>query len=91
VAYDEIDLVIFLRDTRPLRKGTSRISTRFLKQCDSHSIPVATNIATAEVLIMGLCRGEPRLARTSSIQEQINSGCFLTYCLRHRQGWAKAF
>ena len=29
-----------------------------LRLCDSHNIPVATNIATAEVLIHGLERGD---------------------------------
>jgi methylglyoxal synthase len=29
-----------------------------LRMCDSHNIPVATNIATAEVLIHGLERGD---------------------------------
>ena len=29
-----------------------------LRNCDLNSIPVATNVATAEVLIQGLARGD---------------------------------
>ena len=29
-----------------------------LRSCDQHCIPVATNVATAEVLIQGLARGD---------------------------------
>jgi len=57
VAYDEIDLVIFLRDPAASKRDEADFYS-LLKQCDSHSIPVATNIATAEVLIMGLFRGD---------------------------------
>ena len=29
-----------------------------LRNCDKNSIPIATNVATAEVLIQGLARGD---------------------------------
>ena len=29
-----------------------------VKRCDQYNIPVATNIATAELLILGLARGD---------------------------------
>ena len=57
IAYDEIDLVLFFRD--PLNPKPSEPDERaLLRLCDVHNIPVATNIATAEVLIHGLERGD---------------------------------
>ena len=46
IEHNEIDLVIFLRD--PLTP----------KLCDTHNIPLATNLATAELLIRALDRGD---------------------------------
>ena len=57
VAYNEIDMVIFLRDPlSPMPKEPDVNS--LLKVCDVHNIPIATNIATAEMLILGLDRGD---------------------------------
>ena len=57
IGLNEIDLLLFFRD--PLLK-TSGTESEYdlLRLCDIHSIPVATNIATAEVLIRGLERGD---------------------------------
>lgn len=57
IAYNEIDLVLFFRD--PLT-GESYEPDVFslLRLCDMHNIPIATNLATAEVLIHGLDRGD---------------------------------
>ena len=57
IAYNEIDLVLFFRD--PLNaEGYEPDVFSLLRLCDMHNIPVATNIATAEVLIHGLERGD---------------------------------
>ena len=56
VSYNEIDLVLFFRD--PLTQKDSESAINLLRLCDVHNIPVATNIATAEVLIHGLKRGD---------------------------------
>ena len=57
VACDEVDLVLFFRD--PLKVDASSLNEQnLLRLCDVHNIPVATNIATAEVLIHGLERGD---------------------------------
>lgn len=57
IAYNEIDLLLFFRD--PLaERGTEVNEMEMLRLCDMYSIPVATNIATAEVLIHGLERGD---------------------------------
>lgn len=57
IGCDEIDLLIILRD--PLNpKPNEPDEASLLRLCDIHSIPVATNIATAEMLIHGLERGD---------------------------------
>lgn len=57
IAYNEIDLLLFFRD--PLVDRSKEVDDiEMLRLCDMHNIPVATNIATAEVLIHGLERGD---------------------------------
>lgn len=57
ISCDEIDLVLLFRD--PLNPKPSEPDEKvLLNLCDVHNIPVATNIATAEVLIHGLERGD---------------------------------
>ena len=54
---NEIDLVIFLRD--PLTQASHEPDVHDVFQlCDVHNIPLATNIATAELLIKALERGD---------------------------------
>lgn len=57
IAHNDIDLVIFLRD--PI---TSKVyepdMNSILRLCDIHNIPIASNLSTAETLIMALDRGE---------------------------------
>jgi Methylglyoxal synthase len=56
-AYNEMDLVIFFRD--PVTAKVSEPSMEsLLKYCDMNNIPFASNIATAEILIQGLQRGD---------------------------------
>lgn len=57
VAYDEIDVLLCFRDTRA-GKPVNPIEEELLLTCDRYNIPVATNIATAEVLITALERGD---------------------------------
>lgn len=57
ISCDEIDLVLLFRD--PLNSKIGEPDERVLMNlCDVHNIPMATNIATAEVLIHGLERGD---------------------------------
>ena len=57
IACDEVDLLLFFRD--PLRAGPDEPSSiDILRLCDVHTVPVATNIATAEALVHGLERGD---------------------------------
>ncbi len=57
IACNEIDLLLLFRDPmNPNEEETDE--NALLRLCDVHNIPVATNIATAEVLIHGLERGD---------------------------------
>lgn len=54
---NQMDLVIFLRD--PLTKKSHEPDIyNIFKLCDVHNIPLATNLATAELLIKALDRGD---------------------------------
>ena len=59
ISYNEIDMVLFFCD--PANPQYNDSLTYITKLCDQNNIPFATNLATAEMLIMGLAR--PRLAR----------------------------
>lgn len=57
IEHNEIDLVIFLRD--PLNPKTHEPDmSNTLRLCDMYNIPLATNLASAELLIKSLDRGD---------------------------------
>ena len=56
IIYNEIDMVLFFNDPRSGELDDSVLSIS--KLCDQHSVPMATNVATAELLIHGLARGD---------------------------------
>ena len=53
---NEIDLLIYFRD--PLNKKPDYDEFQLFRRCDVNNIPFATNLATAEILIKGLERGD---------------------------------
>ncbi|MFY9425930.1 MAG: methylglyoxal synthase [Caldicoprobacterales bacterium] len=57
VAYNRMDLVIFLRDPLIAQPHEPDVNA-LLRLCDVHNIPLATNMATAEVMIKALERGD---------------------------------
>ena len=57
ISYNEIDVLLNFRDTRP-SSNYNEAERELLRMCDLHNIPVATNIATAEVIVMALDRGD---------------------------------
>jgi methylglyoxal synthase len=57
IAYNEIDVLLYFKDTRP-NAVNDTVSHELLRMCDVYNIPVATNIATAEVIITALDRGD---------------------------------
>lgn len=56
ISYNEIDLVLFFWD--PSTKDADKEVVAISRACDAHNIPFASNVATAEVLIQGLRRGD---------------------------------
>lgn len=57
IEHNQIDLVIFLRD--PLYpKSHEPDVNNVVMLCDRHNIPLATNLASAELLIKSLDRGD---------------------------------
>ena len=57
IEQNDLDLVIFLRDPEQPKQHEPDVH-RIIRLCDVHSIPLATNLATAEMLIKSLDRGE---------------------------------
>lgn len=57
VASNDIDLVVFLRDPLAAKSYEPDINS-ILRLCDVHNIPLASNLATAEVLLLALDRGD---------------------------------
>ena len=57
IANNEVDLLIYFRDTSHTSQENNDDMT-LLRICDVHNIPVATNIATAEVLVRALEKGD---------------------------------
>jgi methylglyoxal synthase len=56
VAYNEIDMVLYFRDGVK-NEPEYEAEHNLLRECDANNIPIATNIATAEVLVLALERG----------------------------------
>ena len=56
IAYNEIDMVLFFDD--PQSPELSDDVRYICRLCDQYNVPFASNVATAEVLIHGLSRGD---------------------------------
>ena len=58
IAYNEIDLVLLFTDPNNSDPWEDQQVVQTLNLCDAHNVPMATNLATAEMLILGLQRGD---------------------------------
>ena len=56
IAYNEFDLVLFFND--PSNEKMAGAVSYISRLCDQNNIPFASNIATAEMLVLGLARGD---------------------------------
>ncbi len=56
IAYNEFDLVLFFND--PSNEARQPDLAYISRLCDRNNVPFASNIATAEMLILGLARGD---------------------------------
>ena len=57
IEHNGIDLLIFLRDPLAPKPHEPDVNN-VIRLCDMHNIPLATNLATAELLIKSLDRGD---------------------------------
>ena len=55
IAYNEIDMVLCFSD--PNQKTVDEDITYISRLCDKNNIPFASNLATAEMLVLGLDQG----------------------------------
>ena len=55
-----LDLVLFFRDPERTVSSKNDLAdlTKVIRMCDLHNVPLATNIATAEILLKALERGD---------------------------------
>ena len=56
IAYNEFDMVLFFNDASSEHMANE--ITYISRLCDQNNIPFASNVATAEMLILGLDRGD---------------------------------
>ena len=57
IAYNEIDALLFFRSTMP-QSRLDENEREIFRMCDQYNIPVATNIATAEILVRAIDQGD---------------------------------
>lgn len=57
IEHNEIDLVIFLRDPLSAKNHEPDVNNA-VRLCDTHNIPLATNLASAEIMIRAIDRGD---------------------------------
>ena len=58
IAYNEIDLVIMFSDPNSVDSWDDSQLLETIRHCDRHNVPMATNLGSAEIAIMGLQRGD---------------------------------
>ena len=56
IAYNEFDMVLFFND--PFNEARAGDIAYISRLCDQNNVPFASNIATAEMLVLGLSRGD---------------------------------
>ena len=56
IAYNEIDMVLCFGD--PNQKTPNEDVANIFRLCDQNNIPYASNLASAEMLVLGLARGD---------------------------------
>lgn len=58
IAYNEIDMVLLFSDANGMDPWEDQQIVQTIHLCDTHNVPIATNLASAEMLILGLQRGD---------------------------------
>ena len=58
IAYNEIDMVLLFSDPNGTDPWEDQQIVQTIHLCDTHNVPIATNLASSEMLILGLQRGD---------------------------------
>ena len=58
IAYNDIDMVLLFSDPNGMDPWEDQQIVQTIHLCDTHNVPIATNLASAEMLILGLQRGD---------------------------------
>ena len=58
IAYNEIDLVLLFTDPNHADPWDDNQMIETIRHCDKHNVPIATNLGSAEMFVMGLQRGD---------------------------------
>ena len=58
IAYNEIDLVLLFTDPNNTDPWDDNQMIETIRHCDKHNVPIATNLGSAEMFVMGLQRGD---------------------------------
>ena len=58
IAYNEVDMVILFNDPNDTDPWEDQRMVHTIHLCDTYNVPLATNLASAEMLILGLQRGD---------------------------------
>ena len=58
IAYNEIDLVVLFSDPNTVDAWDDSQMLDTIRHCDRNNVPIATNLGSAEMFIMGLQRGD---------------------------------
>ena len=58
IAYNEIDLVLLFTDPNSIDPWEDSQIVETIHYCDKHNVPIATNLASAEMFVMGVQRGD---------------------------------
>ena len=58
IAYNEIDLVLLFADPNTTDAWDDAQMIETIRHCDKNNVPVATNLGSAEMFVMGLQRGD---------------------------------
>ena len=57
IAYNEVDLVILFSDPNNVDPMEDELLVETIRHCDRQHVPIATNLASAELAVMGLQSG----------------------------------
>ena len=58
IAYNEFDLVLLFNDPNTNDHWDDMQLIETIRHCDRHNVPIATNLGSAEMFVLGLQRGD---------------------------------